>query len=62
MVCKDKGTKLMHKIILLFLFPIGVCLVVDSNKRPTVNAIIAQLYPIADKLGENVGHPQVSVM
>ena len=37
-------------------------MVVDPSNRPTVDAIIAQLYPIADKLGENFNCPPVSVM
>ena len=59
MVCKDKGTKLMQQNNNYCSFFLGACLVVDSNKRPTVDAIIAQLYPIPDKLGENFGYPQV---
>ena len=53
----------MHHIMLLFFFIIlGACLVVDSNKKPTVDAIIAQLYPIPNKLGENFDRLPVSVM
>ena len=44
------------------LFILGACLVVDPKKRSSVDAIIAQLYPKADKLGENFDHPPVSVM
>jgi cyclin G-associated kinase len=33
------------------------CLVVDPNARPSVDGIIAQLYSIADKLGENFDRP-----
>ena len=56
-----KRTKLMQQNIWLF-FVLGACLVVDSNKWPTVDAIIAQLYPIADKLRENFDCPPVSVV
>ncbi|XP_019852858.1 PREDICTED: cyclin-G-associated kinase [Amphimedon queenslandica] len=33
------------------------CLVVDPTKRPSVDSIVAQLYPIADKFGENFDKP-----
>ena len=61
MVCKDEKDQINAAKYMIILF-LGVCLVVDSNRRPTVDAIIAQLYPIVDKLGENFGYPQVSVM
>lgn len=38
----------------------GSCLVVDPTKRPSIDSIIAQLYPIADKFGENFDKPPVS--
>ena len=38
---------------------IGSCLVVDSSKRPSVDAILAQLYSIADRLGEDMERPSV---
>ena len=40
----------------------GACLVVEPLKRPSVDAILAMLYSIADKLGENLDGPHVSHM
>ena len=39
---------------------LGSCLIVDPRNRPSVDSIIAQLYSIADKLGENFDKPPVS--
>jgi len=36
---------------------IRTCLVVDPSKRPSVDSIMAQLYGIADHLGENLDQP-----
>jgi len=36
------------------------CLVVDPTTRPSVDALLAQLYSIADRLGENMEQPSVS--
>ena len=39
---------------------LGSCLIVDPRNRPSIDSIIAQLYSIADKLGENFDKPPVS--
>lgn len=38
----------------------GECLSLDPSSRPTVDAITAQLYGIADQLGEDMEQPSVS--
>ena len=39
----------------------GCCLQVDPSNRPTVDSIIAQLYGMADQLGENLDQPSVNI-
>lgn len=37
-----------------------MCLVVDPAQRPSVDAVLAQLYNVSDRLGENMEAPSVS--
>ena len=39
---------------------VGSCLVVDPVKRPSVDALLAQLYSVSDRLGENMEAPSMS--
>ena len=50
---------ILHNI-LLYCVVVESCLVVDPGARPSVDALLAQLYSIADHLGENIEQPSVS--
>ena len=39
----------------------GKCLAVDPVQRPSADALLAQLYNVADRLRENVDAPSVSM-
>ena len=49
-----------HRVLATFLLIAGACLVVDPRKRPTIDGMVAQLYAVADKLGENLEKSPVS--